>query len=303
MDVVERDKMEWMTDVPAAGPTQPELDREDTRYSLDGEVIPRGTSIPHYQGLHHHGDEPQVRGRRSKVILSTYCFLLFVCFCLQAAGYTLGELLPLCRSTVLQQRVLSLQTLAKILLRSAGGEEGGGGGVASKLCKAGGPLLFRYALDETTEAVVTAATQAIHAFLVGGGDSQLLLDEYSLCHSGSQVPALRPRPNAGTAAATATEKKKGRGKDEEESDMEILQRDVIEVRGRWGEREGVWLIFSPPSPQGYLKMNLLPRVRYLLEVFLLPVPVQLQLLEVLTQVARHSTTAATQVQKVNSSSS
>ena len=46
-------------------------------------------------------------------------------------------------------------------------------------------------------------------------------------------------------------------------------------------------------------MNLLPRVRYILEVFLPQAPLNLlvQLLEVLTRVARHSTAAATQVSR------
>ena len=59
MDVVEREKLEWMTDV-APPSAQPDLDKNKTRFSLDGLVIPRSTAIPMHLGLHHHGDEPEV---------------------------------------------------------------------------------------------------------------------------------------------------------------------------------------------------------------------------------------------------
>jgi hypothetical protein len=50
-----------------------------------------GEVIPEYLGLHHHGDEPD------------------------RAGYTLEELFLLSRSNFLQQRVLAINTLAKII--------------------------------------------------------------------------------------------------------------------------------------------------------------------------------------------
>ena len=61
MDVLERDKLEWTTDV-LPTPPKPELDGTETRFSFSGLVIPRrATTIPSHMGLHHHGDEPQVR--------------------------------------------------------------------------------------------------------------------------------------------------------------------------------------------------------------------------------------------------
>ncbi len=49
--------------------------------------------------------------------------------------------------------------------------------------------------------------------------------------------------------------------------------------------------------QGYLKMNLLPRVRYILEVMFPDelAPVHTHLLEMVTRIARHSMAAAAQV--------
>ena len=71
MDVVEKEKMEWMTDVPlyphnddsslSGGGGGGEGDeRREVRFSLDGLVIPRSIVLPVHLGLHHHGDEPQV---------------------------------------------------------------------------------------------------------------------------------------------------------------------------------------------------------------------------------------------------
>ena len=62
MDVIEKEKMEWMTDVPlySQNPSDENEPRE-VRFSLDGLVIPRKVVLPAHLGLHHHGDEPQVR--------------------------------------------------------------------------------------------------------------------------------------------------------------------------------------------------------------------------------------------------
>ena len=66
MDVIEKEKMEWMTDVPlfpqnvdSSSPGEGE-ERREVRFSLDGLVIPRSVVLPAHLGLHHHGDEPQV---------------------------------------------------------------------------------------------------------------------------------------------------------------------------------------------------------------------------------------------------
>ena len=62
MDTIEKEKMEWMTDVPlySQNPSDEDEARE-VRFSLDGLVIPRNVVLPAHLGLHHHGDEPQVR--------------------------------------------------------------------------------------------------------------------------------------------------------------------------------------------------------------------------------------------------
>ena len=72
MDCLEREKMEWMADILPSDlqvvslslslPSSPLPVQEGgpVRFSLDGLVIPRGTSLPSHSALYHHGDEPAV---------------------------------------------------------------------------------------------------------------------------------------------------------------------------------------------------------------------------------------------------
>jgi hypothetical protein len=64
---------------------------EQARFDFDGNILIGGEVVPEYLGLHHHGDEPD------------------------RPGYTLEELFLLSRSNFLQQRVLAINTLAKII--------------------------------------------------------------------------------------------------------------------------------------------------------------------------------------------
>ena len=61
------------------------------RFDFNGNLVDQSDDIPEYLGLHHHGDDPS------------------------SAGYTLEELTVLARSSFLQQRVLALQVLARII--------------------------------------------------------------------------------------------------------------------------------------------------------------------------------------------
>ena len=61
------------------------------RFDFHGNLVNQSQDIPEYLGLHHHGNDPS------------------------SAGYTLEELIVLARSSFLQQRVLALQVLARIM--------------------------------------------------------------------------------------------------------------------------------------------------------------------------------------------
>ena len=69
---------------------------------------------------------------------------------------------------MLQQRVLGLQTLARVIQRAKQGEYTSlvEGSVLGKLLNDGVPLLFRLALDESNNAVMFAAVNAAHSLLV-----------------------------------------------------------------------------------------------------------------------------------------
>ncbi len=94
MNVVEKDKLEWIGDLPE--PTEQQLRgarQFQVRFNFDGSLIPLGLALPTHLGLHHHGDQQQF------------------------AGYTLSELSLWIRSAVPQQRILALDVLAAIVQR------------------------------------------------------------------------------------------------------------------------------------------------------------------------------------------
>ena len=97
MDVVEKDKLEWMGNLPPP-PKQGQdlkLRERQVRFGFDGDRIPLDEEVPTYVGLHHHGEQGQ------------------------AAGYTLSELVILVRSSLPSQRILSLDILSNIASRYA----------------------------------------------------------------------------------------------------------------------------------------------------------------------------------------
>lgn len=100
------------------------------RFDFTGTLIPPTEDLPTHLGLHHHGEEPEVRRSfqtliqphinaanmhaeqvRSCILIRKHRFLLS----LQRAGYSLQELFMLSRSQFIQQRSLALSTLANIL--------------------------------------------------------------------------------------------------------------------------------------------------------------------------------------------
>lgn len=106
---VDPSKLAWMSE-----PSTAEQDSYSTsidslpvaalRFSFAGAVLPPSVSasIPTTAGLHHHGDAPA------------------------AAGYTIGELAHLARSSFPSQRCIAFQTLGRILYRLGRGDFGQG---------------------------------------------------------------------------------------------------------------------------------------------------------------------------------
>ncbi|TKS86639.1 RNA polymerase II-associated protein 1 [Collichthys lucidus] len=225
------------------------------RFDFAGTLIPPTEDLPTHLGLHHHGEEPE------------------------RAGYSLQELFLLSRSQVIQQRSLALSTLANILSKARAGEYLSvlKGSVMSTLLDAGLLFLLRFALDDGVEGVMSAAVHALKALLVCGEDEECLDCTFSWFRGMASFPLL---PSAQEEEEEEDEglpecmKETAKEKEDRKSDHDVARQDVV---------------------KGLLKMKLLPRLRYILEVVRPSPRVVQDVLEILTRIARHSSSAATQV--------
>uniref|UniRef100_A0A671N8Y1 RNA polymerase II-associated protein 1-like n=1 Tax=Sinocyclocheilus anshuiensis TaxID=1608454 RepID=A0A671N8Y1_9TELE len=182
----------------------------------------------------------------------------------ELAGYSLQELFLLSRSQLNQQRNLAVSTLANVLAKARAGEYISSlkGSVLSSLLDAGVLFLLRFSLDDTVEGVMSAAVHALRALLVSSDDE--VRDNhlaYRLCTFDDE-------------GLDETMKETTKEKEEKKTDHDVARQDVV---------------------KGFLKMQGLPRLRYILEVVRPSPRVVLDILEVLIRIARHSTTAATQI--------
>ncbi|KAI1895656.1 hypothetical protein AGOR_G00108470 [Albula goreensis] len=225
------------------------------RFHFTGALIPPTEDLPTHLGLHHHGEEPEL------------------------AGYSLQELFHLSRSQVIQQRSLALTTLARILTKARSGEFTSclKGSVVSSLLDAGLLFLLRFSLDDSVEGVMAAAAHALRALLVSSDDEEALDRTFSWFLGMEAFPLL---PRAGEdededdEALDESMKVTPKEKEERKTDHDVAREDVV---------------------KGLLRMKLLPRLRYILEVVRPPARVVLDILEVLIRITRHSSSAATQV--------
>ncbi|XP_054470154.1 RNA polymerase II-associated protein 1 [Anoplopoma fimbria] len=225
------------------------------RFDFVGTLIPPDEDLPTHLGLHHHGEEPE------------------------RAGYSLQELFLLSRSQLIQQRSLALGTLANILSKAHAGKYGSvlKGSVVSTLLDAGLLFLLRFALDDGVEGVMSAAVHALKALLVCEADEECLDYTFSWFRGLASFPLL---PSAQEEEEEEDEglpeilKETAKEKEERKSDHDVARQDVV---------------------KGLLKMKLLPRLRYILEVFRPSPPVVQDVLQILTRIARHSSSSATQV--------
>ncbi|XP_072545806.1 RNA polymerase II-associated protein 1 [Salminus brasiliensis] len=225
------------------------------RFDFSGTVIPPTEDLPTHLGLHHHGEEPEL------------------------AGYSLHELFLLSRSQLTQQRSLALNTLAHILSKARAGVYSCTlkGSVLASLLDAGLLFLLRFSLDDSVEGVMSAAVHALRALLVSPEDEECLDSMFSWLMGMAAFPLL---PST---------------QDEEDEEDEGLDESMKETAQEKELRKPDHDVARADVIKGLLKMQLLQRLRYILEV-VRPAPrVVLDVLEILIRVARHSTSAATQV--------
>nr|XP_048315611.1 RNA polymerase II-associated protein 1 isoform X3 [Myodes glareolus] len=255
MDTVELEKLHWTQDLPPLRRQQTQ-ERMQARFSLQGELLAPDVDLPTHLGLHHHGEEAE------------------------RAGYSLQELFHLTRSQVSQQRALALQVLSQIIGRAQAGEFGDClvGSILRLLLDAGFLFLLRFSLDDRVDGVIAAAVRALRTLLVAPGDEELLDSTFSWYHGASVFPLMpsqEDKDDEGEDEEPTTKKVKKKAPEEESRPPPDLARhDVI---------------------KGLLATNLLPRLRYVLEVTCPGPSVVLDILAVLIRLARHSLESATRV--------
>uniref|UniRef100_A0A8C1DFN6 RNA polymerase II associated protein 1 n=1 Tax=Cyprinus carpio carpio TaxID=630221 RepID=A0A8C1DFN6_CYPCA len=195
----------------------------------------------------------------------------------ELAGYSLQELFLLSRSQLNQQRNLAVSTLANVLAKARAGEYISSlkGSVLSSLLDAGLLFLLRFSLDDSVEGVMSAAVHALRALLVSSDDEECLDNAFPWLLGMATFPLLpTAQEDEDDEGLDETIKETAREKEEKKTDHDVASQDVV---------------------KGFLKMQGLPRLRYILEVVRPSPRVVLDILEVLIRIARHSTAAATQI--------
>ncbi|KAI8809993.1 hypothetical protein BJ742DRAFT_219235 [Cladochytrium replicatum] len=176
-DRLEMDKLGWMMSnydekVPVTASnnlrTDPltsndELQPKKGRYTFDGELIDPKAMVPTYLGLHHHGENPD------------------------DPGYTVEELLHLCRSTVPGQRALAMSVLARIWERQVGSNSISLPTAEPALRSRESAelrenvdkfvLCFRIGLDDPHMTIVSAAMAGLETILESGDSVDVLAQE------------------------------------------------------------------------------------------------------------------------------
>ncbi|XP_059143141.1 RNA polymerase II-associated protein 1-like [Physella acuta] len=202
MTTVEKDKLEWMKDLPPPSSLSSETGRA-ARFDFKGNLLPVDVDLPVNMGLHHHGEEPE------------------------RAGYTLEELFQLARSSNLQQRSLALHTLARVVSNAKSGVYVGKveTPIIPAILAGGAVILLRWALDDSVSGAITAAIDALHALLFNPLDEEAI-DLTWTWYQGNVLPALTP---------TETLEKESQPEDmdeenkEVETDADVIKRDVVQA--------------------------------------------------------------------------
>ncbi|KAI9636872.1 putative cytoplasm protein [Dioszegia hungarica] len=169
----EPDKLAWMSSSPIPA-TSSSANNGHFRFDLSGRLLSSSqqADLPTHLGLHHHGDQPDM------------------------AGYTLGEILHLCRSTVPAQRVGMMGLLAKVIGVHVLGDERESEEVR-RICEE----------ERVCEKAVSLAVDALY----GGRSVTLLQTSIELLYTALGGPswtlnetgplAFLPGPDAGGRAA------------------------------------------------------------------------------------------------------
>ncbi|KAG0096058.1 RNA polymerase II associated protein 1 [Podila epicladia] len=277
----EPEKLEWMgiegasegAKVPgksiAPGPQPYTVQEADPaaahfRFDFAGRII-NEEDTPVHLGLHHHGADPT------------------------KAGYTLSELLHLIRSTVPSQRIIPLNVVAKVLNNCRDPAyatfETRSGILRWLIDSLRAPVYLRAALDDKTDSGLVAAINAIHAWSVPQthSNNQDIWESLDLLNRGYE------RINLGFKFQTITKF----------ANME-LKPDTLQASQEQGteseETIAAHAILASKDPvDGLLAMNVVPRLRYILDVCQLPAHSNNQALDILLTLVRRNPGGAKKV--------
>lgn len=233
MDIIEKEKLAWMGDLPSPKLADPKTGFI-ARFDFKGNVLSHNQDIPTSHGLHHHGEKQEL------------------------PGYSMEELYILLRSSFQSQRVISLETLAHILLNNGQGlyDDYLQQSLMKQLLNSGLVPVLRWSLDDNSESLIAASVHAIRNLIYNEND-ELCLDHTFSWKGGHINPFLIPLKQE-----NSTENKL-----EEMTDIEIIKSDVI---------------------KGLLRMDVLPRLRYIIDICHPPASVIGHILDILIRIGRHS---------------
>ncbi|KAF9148805.1 hypothetical protein BG015_009451 [Linnemannia schmuckeri] len=273
----EPEKMEWMgiegvdrlSDGPRPAPGKPvtpgqqpytvqEADPPAAHYRFDfgGQII-NDEETPVHLGLHHHGMDPT------------------------KAGYTLSELLHLIRSTVPSQRILPLNIVSKVLQNCRSPDfapfDIRAGILRWLIDSLRAPVYLRSALDDKTDSGLVAAVNAMYSWIMPPTD---IAQPESIWELLSHLDRGYERTSLGFKYQAITRF----------ANME-LKPDTLQASQEQGteseETIAAHAILASKDPvDGLVAMNILPRLRYILDVCQLPPLTNSQVLDLLLTIVR-----------------
>eukprot|EP00124_Ichthyophonus_hoferi_P004035 Ihof_evm1s400 gene=Ihof_evmTU1s400 len=317
MNQLEVEKFDWMQDrsTPAHGPlaeiskqklkeekekakqSRIEFVRNFVRFDFTGLIIPFDMDVDSAQALHHHGDDEEY------------------------AGYTIKELVHLMRSALPNQRALSLSITSNILHQLLDGmfDEGHtfqteeteiyvtARDIIGALKNAGYVVGLRLLLDDSKDTVLLAAIGAFSAWLAA---------DYRATPDEDDDDVLQKPPTPTNQSGTESDDSDDEQDEETNSMTEIKELKVMSSKGdytqvtRFRAYEMPARTLPPMSVaeeneeqitdedvakydavKGYLAMNVLQRLRYILEVCRIPMTVD-YVFDILLRIASYSEDAA-----------
>ncbi|KAI8580468.1 hypothetical protein K450DRAFT_279932 [Umbelopsis ramanniana AG] len=241
----EPEKMIWMgigeqqdqtTDVPSFSNAAAQL-----RFDFAGNII-TDKSVPVHKGLHHHGQNPN------------------------EAGYTIPELFHLMRSQVSSQRVIVLNTISRIIQKTK--QQGYGRSISGNIWSfiisdMKGATYLRAALDDKYTGAVAAAINALASLICNDDDDISMYKHlrFNLDRGYERIWQIPAGEVDSATSASGLDKKFTNAVDtlnntSADDDTEEPEANTMEAHAKLAEKDVI---------SALVQMNILPRIRYLLE--------------------------------------